>query len=328
MSPSKPIEVRQYTKTKYSEITLESFLASDQSLVDKNNVTWIDVTNHENLESLLNLDAMQRAHPILLDNLRLVNQRSKLEIHEHYAYILAKLMSYKDSEIIIQQLSILFFKDMIITISESPHNAFDEIKERLKNPADAIRRNGQDFLLYVIFDDLVDDYNQVLDEITEAIDEEEVRLLKTPTLDTMKSVQEFKKGLYLVYRSVWPIREILNRIVHGEVAGIGANICVYHRDVLDHLFQVLDVVDLYREIVSSMMDVYLSSISIRMNEIMKVLTIISTIFIPLTFIVGVYGMNFKYMPELYLEWTYPLIWLIMIGISVGMLVFFKRKKWL
>lgn len=328
MSPTKAIEIRQYTKTKYSESNLEAFLKSDLSLLEKNTVTWIDVTSHESLEALLKLESMQRAHPILIDNLRLVNQRSKLEIHEHYAYILAKLMNYSDTEIVIQQLSILFFKDMIITISETPHNAFDEIKERLKNPADALRRNGQDFLLYVIFDDLVDDYNQVLDEITEAIDEEEVRLLKTPTLDTMKNVQEFKKGLYLVYRSVWPIREILNRIVHGEVTGIEANICVYHRDVLDHLYQVLDVVDLYREIVSSMMDVYLSSISIRMNEIMKVLTIISTIFIPLTFIVGVYGMNFRYMPELYIKWAYPLLWLIMIGISVTMIIYFKRKKWL
>lgn len=326
MSPFQPIEVYRYTKDRLSIGSLEAFLGESHE-GDSGSVTWINLSNLEGLETLARLPQLAGVHPVLMDNLRLLNQRSKLEIHQDYAYFVTKLLAKEADGIEAKQLSILYFPDLLITIAEAPHDAFDEIKGRLRNPADALRRHGQDFLLYVIFDDLVDDTNRVLDEVTEAIDDDEERLVKTPTLDMMKSMQQYKKSLYLIYRSVWPLREILNRIIHEEVAWISPHIGRYHRDVLDHLYQVLDVVDLYREIVSTMMDVYLSSLSIRMNEIMKVLTIISTIFMPLTFLVGLYGMNFKHMPEFELVWFYPFLWVLMILIALSMVIFFKRRKW-
>lgn len=319
------IEVRQYTNKTFLKKTLDEFIHEEPNQGTK--VTWVNVNHLSHIVDLETLPQFKHVHPILTSNLRLVNQRSKLEVHEDYAYFVCKLMHVHEGQMDVQQLSILMFKDCLITITEHPHDAFDEIKQRLDNPHDVLRQQGQDYLLYTILDDIVDDYNQVLDELTEVIDEDEVKMLKTPTMEMMQSMQSFKKSLFVLYRGVWPIREILNRIIHGEIEWISPVISQYHRDILDHLFQVLDVIDLYREIVSSMMEVYLSSLSIRMNEIMKVLTIISTIFIPLTFIVGLYGMNFKYMPEYTYVYAYPLLWVVMILIAVSMFIFFKRKKW-
>lgn len=320
------IIVRRYTPKHYTKETYSEYqkhpLALDQEIV------WMEVNHLDDLYALEDLAEFKKVHPILLENLHMSSQRARLEVHENTVYILTHLMNLKDGHLELQPLTILMFEQLIIAISEKPHDALDELKIRCENPSDPIRKKGLDFLLYTILDDIVDDYNEALDEMTELIDADEVRMMKSPTLEMMSSMQEYKKSLHRIYRTVWPMREILNRIVHDETPYMGANIALYHRDVLDHLYQILDVVDLYREIVSSMMEVYLSSLSIRMNEIMKVLTIISTIFMPLTFIVGVYGMNFKHMPEFSYPYAYPILLVVMVGLTFGMVAFFKHKKWL
>lgn len=322
VNPEK-ILVRNYTAQFLDELDYPRFQTNQTT---NNGVTWIEVDNFDDLVALEPLLKEHSIHPIIFSNLRLSGQRSKLEVHSGYAYIVTKLMSM-NSDIELQTLALIWFDQTLITVSEKTHSALDELKERLRNPDDPLRQKGCDFLVYSILDDIVDDYNQVLDVLTEKVDIDEVEMLHNPSKELMSAIQTYKKSLFLVYRTVWPLREVLNRIVHGEIAWMDSTIALYHRDVLDHLYQILDVIDLYREIVSSMMEVYLSSLSIRMNEIMKVLTIISTIFIPLTFIVGVYGMNFHFMPEYNYPYAYPLVWLIMAGISLAMLIYFKRKKW-
>lgn len=322
VNPDK-IVVRNYNAHSYTEHDL----TRDQKEVDKlEGVTWIEVSDFDDLSALDSFFDQHSIHSSLISNIRMSGQRSKLEVHGHYAYIVTKLMSMS-SDIELQSLALIWFDQTLITISEKPHSALDELKGRLRNPEDPLRQKGCDFLVYSILDDIVDDYNQVLDGLTEAIDIDEVEMLQNPSKELMASIQTYKKSLFKVYRTVWPLREVLSRIVHGEISFMDSTIAMYHRDVLDHLFQILDVIDLYREIVSSMMEVYLSSLSIRMNEIMKVLTIISTIFIPLTFIVGVYGMNFKNMPEYTFPNGYAIVWAVMVLISVSMFIFFKKKKW-
>lgn len=318
------IIVRRYDGQHYSEDGFSPELSRPH---DSSERVWIDVTHQDDLYAMHEIEPFKSLHPLLLENLHAKDQRSRLEIHDQCVVLVTHLVEMKDGHLNSQQVTLLLFEDRLFSISEKPHQAFEEIKKRLKNPSDALRKRGLDFLLYTILDDIVDDFNGVLDEVTERIDECEGKMLSTPSLDMMNAMQEFKKTLFVIYRKVWPLREILNRIVHEEVPYMDKAIALYHRDVLDHLFQLLDVIDLYREIISSMMDVYLSSLSIRMNEIMKVLTIISTIFMPLTFIVGLYGMNFKYIPEFDYPYAYPLVLAAMSMVTLGMVMFFKHKKW-
>ena len=264
VNPDKII-VRYYTAQAFTELDF----VHEQKEVDKpKGVTWIEVRDFDDLLALEPLFEKHNIHPSLVSNVRMSGQRSKLEVHKSYAYIVTKLMSMT-SDIELQTLALIWFDQTLITISEKPHLALDELKDRLRNPEDPLRQKGCDFLVYSILDDIVDDYNQVLDGLTEIIDIDEVEMLHNPSKELMASIQTYKKSLFKVYRTVWPLREVLSRIVHGEISFMDTTIAMYHRDVLDHLYQILDVIDLYREIVSSMMEVYLSSLSIRMNEIMK-----------------------------------------------------------
>ena len=317
------IVVHTYTAQSLNVVDYEKYQNESPA---KEGVTWIEVKDFDDLLALEDLFESHKIHPSLFNNLRLSGQRSKMEVHASYVYIVTKLMAMT-SDLELQSLALIWFDQTLITLSEKPYTALDELKERLLNPEDPLRHKGCDFLVYSILDDIVDDYNQVLDGLTEVIDRDEVMMLQNPSKSLMESIQSYKKSLFMVYRTVWPLREVLSRIVHGEIESMDKSIALYHRDVLDHLYQILDVIDLYREIVSSMMEVYLSSLSIKMNEIMKVLTIISTLFIPLTFIVGVYGMNFKNMPEYTLPYGYPIVWVVMAIITGSMLIFFKKKHW-
>jgi magnesium transporter len=198
----------------------------------------------------------------------------------------------------------------------------------MKNDKGRARKMGADYLAYALVDSIVDNYFVILERLGERIEFLEERLVVQPTPATLQSIHNLKREMIFLRKSVWPLREVISRLERGGSALIQESTMVYLRDIYDHTIQVIDTIETYRDILSGMLDIYLSSISNRMNAVMKVLTIIATIFMPLTFIAGVYGMNFKYMPELEWHWGYPLIWLIMVIIALSMLLYFKNKKWL
>jgi magnesium transporter len=229
---------------------------------------------------------------------------------------------------VFEQISLVLMENTVLTFQEIPGDSFDGIRKRILNNGGRIRRMGADYLAYVIMDAVVDDYFLVLDNLGESIEDFEDRAVDERDGDFIQDLQKLKQRLLRVRRIVWPLRESLSLILHMKSRLIGDDMDPFFKDVHDAVLQAAEAVETYRELVAGVMEIRLSMVSNRMNSVMKVLTIISTIFIPLTFIVGVYGMNFKFMPELDMRYAYPITWGVMILIVVGMLIVFKRRRWI
>jgi magnesium transporter len=202
------------------------------------------------------------------------------------------------------------------------------VRERIRSGKGFIRKMGSDYLVYSLIDTIVDNYFLILERLGEKIELLEEELVAQPTTTTLREIQKFKNQMTFVRRVVWPLREVISGLGRKESPLVKETTEIYLRDVYDHIVQVMDTIEVYREMLSGMLDIYLSSVSNRLNSVMKVLTIIATIFMPLTFIAGIYGMNFKHMPELEWRWAYPAVWLIVVIIGISMLIYFKKKKWL
>jgi magnesium transporter len=227
-----------------------------------------------------------------------------------------------------EQVSIFLGPGFVITFQEHPGDCFDPIRDRIRKGKGQIRRQGADYLMYGILDAVIDGYFPFLEQLGEVVESLEDEVVEKPTRQTLNRVHEIKRDLLNIRRSVWPLREAINALIREESELVGETTRVYLRDCYDHAIQVLDVIETYRELAGGLMDVYLSSVSNKMNEVMKVLTIIATIFIPLTFMAGIYGMNFEAMPELKWRWSYPVLWCLMVAIAAVMLILFRRKGWL
>jgi magnesium transporter len=211
---------------------------------------------------------------------------------------------------------------------ENRVDIFDPIKDRIRNGKGHIRKMGPDYLAYSLIDAIVDNYFVIMEKFGEKIEVMEEELVKNPNPGTLRSLHDTQRELMILRRSIWPLREVVNNMLRGESILIHKSTLIYFRDVYDHTIEIIDMIEGLRDMVSRMFDMYLSSISNKLNEIMKVLTIIATIFIPLTFIAGVYGMNFEYMPELKWRWGYPAIWVIIISVAILMLNYFRKNKWI
>jgi magnesium transporter len=222
---------------------------------------------------------------------------------------------------------VIFGENYVITFQESIGDVFDPIRERIRKCKGRIRKERPDHLAYLIVDAIVDNYFNVLEDIGDYIEDTEEVLLEKPNSDTLQTIHGLKNDTLFLRKSIWPLREIINVLERGESPLIQETTRIYFRDIYDHTVQVMDTLDTFRDIISGMLDTYLSSMSNRMNEVMKVLTIFASIFIPLTFMAGVYGMNFEYMPELKWPWGYPVLWLLMLTVGITMVTMFKRKKW-
>jgi magnesium transporter len=231
-------------------------------------------------------------------------------------------------EITSEQVSLLLGPNYVISFREKETKVFDPVRERIKNGKGRIRRMGADYLAYALVDCVVDQYFTLLEGLGEEIELLEDRIIGNPALGTLQTLHNLKREMLLLRRSVWPLREAISSLERGDSSLIGDSIRLYLRDVYDHVIQVIDTIETFREMLSGMLDIYLSSISNKMNEVMKVLTIIATIFMPLTFLAGIYGMNFKYMPELERQWAYPMILVVMLSVAVFMVIYFRRKKWI
>ena len=292
-------------------------------------VTWIHIDGLQDIRLLEQMGVVFGLHPLTLEDILNTEQRPKSEDHGDYLYIVLRLF-HEDAGggLVPEQVSIVFGRNWLISLQEKEGKLLDPIRERLRNEKGRLRKAGADYLAHALLDAIVDSYFVILDKFGEKIENLEEALIGRPSPETLRAIQALKREMILLRKSVWPLREMIGGLGRSDSPLIREPSVIYFRDVYDHAVQVIDTIETYRDMLSGMLDIYLSSISNRMNEIMKVLTIIATVFMPLTFLAGVYGMNFKYMPELEWRWGYFALWGVMIVIAIFMLIYFRRKKWL
>lgn len=296
---------------------------------DKPGSLWLNISGVHDVKTLEKLGISFDIHPLVLEDIVNTIQRPKLESFDKYIYVVIRDLSFtKDNEIDSQQISLVLFKNMVFSFQEGKQDIFKPIYDRLQVADSRIRKLGSDYLLYTLIDNIVDQYFGVLDQMGDKIEELEDAIMDDPNQKTLHEIQMIRRELIFFRKAVWPLRDVLNSLYRDDSQLIDQSMKIYLRDVYDHTIHVIDSIENYRDMVMSLVDTYMSSVSNRMNEVMKVLTIIATIFIPLTFIAGVYGMNFHYMPELKYRLGYPLTLLAMAIVAMIMLIYFRRKKWL
>jgi magnesium transporter len=330
----KKVEKTKITIIDYDTEHLEEKVAKtvDEcfSFKDKPTVTWINIDGIHEIEIIEKIGNHFDLHPLILEDIVHTEQRPKMEDFEHYIYVVLRLLTFDeiDNEINAEQISIILGSNFIISFQEMEGDVFDHVRDRIRNSKGRIRKMGADYLAYALLDAIVDNYFVILEKLGEKIEAMEEELVTNPRPETLQTIHELKREMIFLRKSVWPLREVVNSMERGESSLIQDSTTIYLRDVYDHTIQVIDTIETFRDMLSGMLDIYLSSVSNKMNEVMKVLTIIATIFIPLTFIAGNYGMNFEYMPELGWRWSYPVYWMVVLTVAAFMVIYFKRKKWL
>ena len=302
---------------------------------DKN--TWININGLNNTREIEKLGKYYELHPLILEDIVNTNQRPKVdEFQNEYIFLVVKMLYYpKDAAektngtLVNEHISIVVGKDYVLTFQEADGDVFENIRDRLTNAKGRIRNHGTDYLLFCLLDAIIDQYFEVIDSIGDKIELLEDNLFQAqPSDDITFEIQELKRTILRIRRAVFPLREVLSKLEKLDNELIDEKTGNYFRDLHDHIIQITENIDIYREMTWGLMDMYMTTISNKMNEVMKVLTIIATIFIPLTFIAGIYGMNFRNMPELEWEYGYYVLLGIMIFIFMMMLYYFRRKKWL
>lgn len=293
-------------------------------------ITWINVEGIHEVNVIEAIGKHFDLHSLLLEDVVNTEQRPKLENYGDYLFIVLRIIDLDPNakEVVSEQFSMVLGKDFVISFQEKATGIFAPLVERLRTGKTRMRKMGADYLAYSLMDTIVDHYFVVLEQVGEIIENIEDEVMAEPTKETLQEINKLKRNMLMVRKSVWPLREVINNFQHEEEPLVSRATVVFVRDVYDHTIQVIETIESYRETIAGMLDIYLSSLSNRMNEIMKVLTIMATIFIPLTFIAGVYGMNFEYMPELKWRWGYFFIWGVMLAVAVAMLAYFNRRKWL
>ncbi|NRD19897.1 magnesium/cobalt transporter CorA [Winogradskyella eckloniae] len=323
------IEAFDYTKDTFLERVLTT-IEDTYSFKDTDSVSWINVDGLKHTEQIENIGKQYNLHPLVLEDIVNTTQRPKIDEYDDYVFIVLKMLYYdKDENIVIEQVSFVLGKNYVLSFQESEGDVFDTIRERLRLGNGRIRTLKSDYLLYALIDAVVDNYFSIIETLGNKIEDLETDLFAGNTRENISvDVQQLKREILKVRRAIFPLREIINRVEKGEHPLIYKKTITYFRDIYDHLIQVSKNIDIYREMIWSLMDMYMTSISNKMNEVMKVLTIISSIFIPLTFLAGIYGMNFEYIPELKYRYGYFVLLGVMFIMFIGLLYYFKRKKWL
>jgi len=297
---------------------------------DKPTVTWININGVHHIDTVEKVGKHFDLHPLTLEDIVDTGQRPKIEDYEDYIFIVLKMLHHneEEGEIQTEQVSLILGSNFVISFQEREGDVFDPVRERIRRGKGRIRKMGADYLAYALIDTIVDNYFLIPEKLGEKIESMEEELITNPTPQTLQAIHVLRREMISLRKSIWPLREVISVVARGESELIHESTRIYLRDVYDHTIQVIDIVETSRDVLSGMLDIYLSSISNRMNQVMKLLTMVATIFVPLTFIAGVYGMNFKYMPELERHWGYPLVLLVMVAVGISMLGYFRRKKWL
>jgi magnesium transporter len=293
-------------------------------------VTWINIDGVHDSEVVGKIGSHFSIHPLILEDIMTTAQRPKMEDMEGYIFIVLRMLSLagRKKDVQSEQVSLILGSNFVISFQESEGDVFGAVRDRIRTGKGRLRKMGPDYLAYALIDSIVDNYFLTLEKLGEKVELIEEELVSDPDRRTLQEIHVLKREMIYLRKSVWPLREVISGLERAESELIKESTGIFLRDVYDHTIQVIDTVETYRDMLSGMLDMYLSSVSNRMNEVMKVLTIIATIFIPLTFIAGIYGMNFRHMPELEWRWGYFVVLAFMFGIGVLMLNLFKRKKWL
>lgn len=293
-------------------------------------VSWININGLNHIQEIEKIGKHYNLHPLIIADIANTSQRPKIDVYDDYIFVILKMLYYDENENIkIEQISLVLGANYVLTFQEIEGDVFENVRERIRLANGRLRTHGADYLLYALMDAIVDHYYIVSETMGNKIEDLEELLFNGEFKDDLsQQVLSLKKEVLKVRRAIFPIREIISRIEKNEHALINPNSIQYYGDVYDHVIQLSDSIDIYREMIWSLMDMYMTTISNKMNEVMKVLTIIATIFIPLTFIAGIYGMNFDNMPELHYKYSYFILWGIMILIFIGMIYYFKKKRWL
>lgn len=298
---------------------------------DREKRTWLNLDGLHDVEWLKAIGKRYGIEPLALEDILSTDQRPKFENHGEYLFVVAKMI-YPPTDAgpsVIEQVSLIISKAYLLTFQESAGDVFDPVRERLRNGRGRIRNGGSDYLAYALIDAIVDNYFLVLEHFGERLAALELELAEDEGgTQTLRAIHAMRNELIVLRKSIWPLRDVLSSLERTESKIITDATRKYIRDVHDHALQIIETLETYRDLVSSMLDLYLSTASHRMNEIMKVLTVIATIFIPLTFVAGIYGMNFETMPELSWKYGYATVWAIMAAVAISLLVFFRRRHWI
>jgi magnesium transporter len=328
------IEKVRLTLVSYDSDSIDERQANtaDEALThcDSRRLTWLNIDGIHDIDLIETLGRHFSIHPLTQEDILNTTHRPKFEEFEHYAYIVLKMLRYDTtaSRVSTEQVSLILTKRVLISFQESTGDVFDPVRTRLQKARGRIRNAGCDYLAYALIDAIVDHYFSILEQIGVRIEAIEEETLSTPTTAVLQRIHAMKREILYLRKQIWPLREVVGAMAKEESTLIQDETRIYLRDVHDHAVQIMETIEAQRDLLTGLLDLYMTGISNRMNEIMKVLTIIATIFIPITFIAGVYGMNFKHMPELEWTWGYALAWCVMIAVAIVMVIFFKKKKWL
>jgi len=322
------ITLIDYDENQYAEREIEN-IEESFPYKDTPSISWINIDGVHQVDIIEKLGDHFVLHPLLQEDVVNTHQRPKLDEFDDHLFIVLKMFSFNEveNELEGEQISLIVGSNFVISFQERQGDVFEQVRERLRKGKGRIRKKGSDYLAYALIDAIVDSYYTILEGLGENIESLQEELVSEPKQEDLQIIQHLKRDMLFFRKSVWPLREVIGGLARSESTLIKEDVLVYVRDVYDHVIQAIDTIETFRDMLSAMLDIYLSSVGNRMNEVMKVLTIIATIFIPLTFLAGIYGMNFKYMPELEWRYAYLFFWIVVAVVLIAMVAWFKRKKW-
>ena len=323
------LEVIDYNADNYERFTSKNPEDAFQ-FEEEDRTTWINIDGLSNTKEIEKIGKYYDLHPLIIEDIVNTNQRPKIDEYKDYFFIVAKMLYFReDGRLENEHISMVLGRNYVLTFQEAGGDVFNGVRERLSQAKGRIRSRGADYLVFALLDAIVDHYFIVVDDMSDKIEAMEERLFDAqPKDDTILEIQELKRTMLRIRRAVNPLREVVSRIEKVDHDLIQVQTLNYIRDLYDHMLQVSENIEIYREMTWGLMDMYMTTISNKMNEVMKVLTIMASIFIPLTFLAGIYGMNFEFMPELEYRYSYPVLLIAMFFLIIGMLFYFRRKRWL
>ncbi len=323
------ITVFDYNESQFKELEVEK-IEECFPFRDEPTITWINIDGLHDIGLIEKIGTHFGIHPLVMEDIVSVGQRPKMEDFEDYIFFIIRMLSCDRAkgELESEQVSLILGKNFVISFQEREGDVFEPVRERIRSQKARLIRHGADFLAYALLDVVIDNYFSILENVGDRVESMDDEIVENPAPGTLAEIRRLKSEMIYLRKSVWPLREVVSAMERMETDLIADSTEIYLRDLYDHTIQVIDTIESLRDMISGMLDIYVSSVSNRMNEVMKVLTIIATIFIPLTLIAGIYGMNFEFMPELKYHWSYPAVWGVMIVISAVMVVYFRRKRWL
>lgn len=322
-----PIKIRvmDYNAERVRDVYI-SDVSELKKFVNSKSVSWINVIGVHHPQVIAKVGKLFNLHPLMLEDIVNVHGRTKLEVRDDKLFTQLKMIYFNPhKKLMFEQLSIILGNHFVITFQEDDYDVFDPVRERIRSTNWRIRQLDNDYLSYALIDAIVDNYFSIMEETGNQLDRIDDQVVKKPQENSLQNIHSLKKNLVLLRKNIWPVREIISKM--KQTALIKKSTKPFIDDLYDHAVQIIDSIEMYREMSSSILETYLSNVSNKMNEIMKVLTVISTVFIPLTFITGVYGMNFTHMPEIPGKFSYYVVWAVMLTIGIWLFVYFKRKKW-